>query len=473
MEIFAYLALALVTITLIGALFLAPACSLGHRPLLSGYTIIIYMMTLYIALSAAVPIFFNNMTSLFYPEYSGPDRFFVTLVVNWLGIVLFVAFYQFFSRHRRIHISAHSPGRPSNSQAYLIAYVLVLIGLVMKGVFILRSGGLHTILVMRSGYIAQNLGLSERSDNLTLYLGFFSIMADAAACWLLLEAMRVRKDLFRYAILCIIVLAMTFLITPKRLILIVPLLALITGFGVYIRPLRINQAPIFLLGAVTFSMATIAGRVFLPAFAAGVTVLNWTQLDVVRKFAIKMLSADIAYFDATVVAIYGREAVLAKFGGWWGAFYRPNIEPFLYVVPRAIWPWKPESLADMSTALRAIEYGVLLGKAEGGFGIGLIGTAWIYGEFLGLVFCMALLGWAAVFVDRFLVNTHRASAGRILIFAVSATVLFHVYRQGTLGWVFLNFFQTALVFYLTTIALICFANQKGQTRSSRMPALNI
>jgi len=469
METLVYLALATVTATLIGALFLAPACSLGFRPLLSGYTIVIYTMILYIALSAAVPIFFNNMTSLFYPEYSGPDKFFGTLVVNWLGILLFVGFYQFFSRRRRVRISAHSTGHPISPRVYLIAYILMLIGVVMKVLFILRSGGLHTILVTRSSYIAQNLGLTEQSDNLTLYLGFFSLAADAASCWLVLEAMRVRKNLLPHAMLCLIVLVMTFLITPKRLVLIVPILALMTGFGIYIRPLRINQAPLFLLGAVVFSMATIAGRIFLPAYAAGITVLNFARLDIVRKFAIRMLSGDISFFDATVVGIYGREAVLAKFGGWWDTFYRPNLEPFLYAIPRVIWPWKPENLVDVSTALRAITQGVPLEKAVGGFGIGLVGTAWIYGEFIGLVFCMGVLSWSAVFVDRFLVKMHYASPGRILIFAVSATVLFHLYRQGSLGWCFLSFFQTMAVFWLTIVLLI-YLNGR---RSSRVLSTSV
>jgi len=471
MEILVYLALALVAATLVGALFLAPACSLGFKPLLSGYTIVIYTMILYIALSAAIPIFFNDMVSFFYPQYSGPDRFFGALMVNWLGIVLFVGFYLFITRQRRQNPTPYRPVRVTNPCFPFTAYALVFSGLAMKALFILRSGGLRAVLVTRSAGIAQHLGLSQSTDQATLYLSFFSMIADAAACWLVLEAMRARRQVFFHAILILGTLAMTFIITPKREVLIMPILALLVGFSTYYKPLLLSKAPLFLSGAVFFSMATLAGRIFLPAYAAGITLVKLAQFDQLRKFGIRLLSTDVAFFDATAAGIYGKQAIIMKFGGWWNMIYRPNLEVISYAIPRFLWPGKPDNLVDVSTALLSIIEGLPLDKTQGGFGIGLIGTSWLYGGGLGLVFGMALLAMAAAFVDRFLLKTHRASATRILTFAISATMLFHLYRQGTVGWVFINFFQTSATFWLTVITLAYLVSSRRVHVRPTAPAL--
>lgn len=247
---------------------------------------------------------------------------------------------------------------------------------------------------------------------------------------------------------------MTFLVTPKREFLIMPVLALIVGFSIYVWPFRLGHAPIFLVSAVLFSMLTLAGRIFLPAYLAGVTVVNFAQWRLIKAFAIRLMSSDTNFFDAAMVAVNARQDIIGKLGGWWDAFYRPNIEPFLYAIPRAFWPSKPMNFVDISTALRAIENGRTVESTIGGNGVGIIGTSWVCGSATGLILGMLALGWAASFTDRFLGKMHNASSGRILIFAISATTLFQFYRQGTLGWVFLNFFQTVAVFWLTTLGLI-------------------
>ncbi len=451
METLVYLLWATVTATLIGALFLAPSSSLGYRPLLSGYTITVYTMILYVALSAAIPIFFNNMTSFWYPSYGGSAMFLGTLAVYQTAIILFVGFYHFFSRRRPAVFVPQPLFRPKTAYFPAVAYLFIAVGLLLKVLYVYRYGGLHLLLVTRSPGITGNLGLSINVDQTTVYVGFFSFVADAAACWLFLNSMRLRKFLILHGVLLTITIGMSFIITPKRDYLIASALAIIVGFGIYVRPLRLSQAPVFLISAVMLSMATLAGRIFLPAYLAGINVVNFARWDLVRTFAVKLLSADVGFFDSTVLAIYGREQVIDRIGGWWAALYRPNIETFYYMIPRVIWPSKPAIFMDISIAFRSIMEGTPLNRTLGGNGVGFVGTSWIYGRLLGLICGMALLGWAASIVDRFLPKMHYASPGRILVFAVSLMVLFHFYRQGSLGWTFLTFFQTGLVFWLASL----------------------
>lgn len=444
--------------TMIGAFFFAPKCSLGYRPLLSGYTIVLYTIVLYAGFSACIPLLFNDMQFVWVPGYWSPSEMMGTLGVCWLAIVLFVGFYQFFSRHR-LHRFVSTPLHLPQEQFFpALAYAFVVLGLLFKALFVIRSGGFHNLLLSRSHGIAQSLGLIEDTDRVANYLIQISFIGDAAACWLFLEALRFRKHLLRHGILVFVTVALTFLITPKRLVLMAPLLSLGVGFGIYVRPLQLKYAPIFLFGALTFSMVTLAARIFLPAYLAGAEVLDFARWGLVKKFALAQLSADLGFFDSTAVAVFRANDILAKFDGWWNAFYRPNFEPFLYAIPRFIWPSKPDHLVDVAIAMRAVIFGGTLRSTDIGVGVGLIGTSWLYGAIFGLVAGMAILAWAATFVDRFLEKMHFASPGRILIFASSCTVLFHLYRQGTLGWTFLNFFQTGSAFLGTSLFLIYMAN---------------
>jgi hypothetical protein len=84
----------------------------------------------------------------------------------------------------------------------------------------------------------------------------------------------------------------------------------------------------------------------------------------------------------------------------------------------------------------------------------LIGTSWIFGGVVGLVVGMFLLAALTSRVDVFLNKMHYATPSRIVFFSLSCSLLFHFFRQGTVGWAFLIFFQSETVFLLTTFLLL-------------------
>jgi hypothetical protein len=393
------------------------------------------------------------MRSFWYPECAGAARFAGTLAVSWAATLLFVGFYHFFARHRSLFPTGKPAPRPTSAHFPIGAYFFVLAGLTSKIYFVHLVGGLHYLLVSRSAGIATRLGLSTEISASAQYFNYFSLTADAAACWLFLSSLRARKSLVVHSIILAMTLTGTFIISPKREVLVIPLFSLLVGFSIYLRPLKLSQAPVFLVSAVSFSLLTLFGRIFVPAYFANVDIFTVANGNVIKNFVVRLLSADNNYFDATGVAIYGTKDILAKFGGWWSAFVEPNILPLTYFMPRAFWPSKPEVYYDLGAALRAIQIGTPLRLTEGGNGISLTGSAWVYGGPIGLIIGMALLAWAACQVDRFLLKMHYASPVRILVFAISATMLFLFYRQGTIGFLFLDFAQTALVFWLTVLAL--------------------
>jgi len=465
MTLLIYSGLALLFATIIGAFGLAPTCSLGYRPMVSGYTITLVTMLIYIAFSAAIPIVFNDMQFVNALAYSSEEEIFGTLCVSWAAVVLFVLSYLYFTRDRPINMRPASLYRPSQANFHILAYVMLAIGLVMKALFVQRSGGLQTLLLSRSGGLAQSLGLTDEVDRGSIYLNEMSFIADAAACWLLLTALRVRKSTFVHILIFAVTIGFSFLLTPKRLVLLAPILAILIGFGIYVWPLRLRYAPYFVAAAMGFSLITLLTRIFLPAYLAGVNVLDFANFDRVRYFVVHLMGMDMGFFEGTAVAVYGTNDVIAKFGSWGGAFYFPNVEPFFYIVPRFIWPLKPDHFVDVAVAVGTVMYGGTLEKANWGYGVGLVGTSWLYGGFAGLVVGMGILGWASAVCDRFMAKMHYASPERILIFAVACTTLFHLYRQGTIGWVFLNFVQTQAPFFVAVLVLL-YVSSRGDKRSA-------
>ena len=373
MTLLIYIGLALTFATIAGAFAFAPHCSLGYRPMISGYTITLVTMLIYIAFSAAIPIFFNAMQFVNATNYSSEGQILGTLCVSWVAVVLFVISYFYFARTRPIRMEPMRLYRPSRADFHILAYVMLAVGLGMKALFVQRSGGLQTLLLSRSGGLAQSLGLSDDVDRGTIYLNEVSFIADAAACWLLLTALRVRKSVLVHVLIFAITLGFSFLLTPKRLVLLAPILAVLTGFGIYVWPLRLRYAPYFVLGAVGFSLITLLGRIFLPAYLAGVDVLDFANLERVRYFVLHLMGMDLGFFEGTAVAIYGSNDVIAKFGSWGNAFYLPNVEPFFYVVPRFIWPLKPDHFVDVSVAVGTVMYGGTLERRTGAMGLVSLG----------------------------------------------------------------------------------------------------
>ncbi len=454
METAVYIAHAIVTLTLIGALAITPKCSLGYRPLLTAYTFVLMTMVLYISISGAFLIYYYDMVSEWAPAYSTPETILWTFVVAWVGIVLFVGFYHYFSgAPLRLPLKGNTAPR-SRANFVAIAYVLVAVGLILKVLYVQRMGGLHDVFLSRSPGIASNLGLESAVDRGANYFSEFSAMADAAACWLFLTALLARKSVALHTLILFVVLTSTFIISPKRQDLLLVILAVMVGFSIYVRPLKLKDAPVLILAGLVFSAVSLAGRILVPAYLAHVNVFNAAQSDAGWKFMVYSVSIDLNLFDGMVVAVAGKEDIIAKFGGWRDSFYRPNFEPLTYAVTRILWPGKPGNLVDVATALRAVEIGTSLEKTIGGTGLGLIGTTWMWGKLFGLVIGMGIFGWAVSFVDRFVRKMHYASPGRIMIFAVCVTATFHFFRQGSLGWAFLAFFQTETVFWLTALLLL-------------------
>ena len=143
------------------------------------------------------------------------------------------------------------------------------------------------------------------------------------------------------------------------------------------------------------------------------------------------------------------DQIADMFGGRLIAFYRAFLEPFLYIVPRAVWPDKPASFVDLAHGFYSATFsGGLTGRV--GFGATLIGYANLLGGPFAVAFSFLVLGLFSGWVDR-----PRGDGLPALVFkTVGIVIIFTLFRQGSLGWVFLIFTQTMIVVSMVWIAFI-------------------
>ncbi len=199
-------------------------------------------------------------------------------------------------------------------------------------------------------------------------------------------------------------------------------------------------------------MLTLFARIFLPAEATGSHVEMRGGAAGGSAILFYFYSLEFAGFDMLVRCIHNRDAIGDSLGGHARAFYVSTIEPFTYIIPRAIWPDKPSVYLDVSHALFADTFGG--GVAPGtGLAATAVGNSYVMGGLFGAILAMACIGAVAALADRTLHRAHTPSARLALLYTVAIVLTFQLFRQGSLGWTFLTFVQLMAVPTLTWILL--------------------
>ena len=453
-EILSQLTLISIGFFIIFAFRVGPISATGHRELISSYNVVLISFTLYTFMSAALSVVFNDFEFTWARNYSGAKYALPILLLCLFSFLTFVFSYRLFFRLKQRRRNRQIIELPElSSFGYAIALALLAVGLGMKLLVLENIGGVDTALLRLSGGIKASLGLGSL-DAFTIRILYLSTMADAAACWLSLEAMRKHRRTLPFLTLATIVFLFTFALTGKRLFLLVPAFSIVIGYSVYIRPIRISTLPVFFVVILAFGMGSLFARIFVPANLSYVNIdlqsLDWAQGSLLRFY---LYSLEFSSFEMITLTVFDSHGILDSLGGYWTALYRANLEPFLYVVPRAVWPDKPPFFMDVSHGITLALEGGGMTKETRGISLTLIGTSWAFGGIVGLLIGTLLLSWVAARSDNFLRLGHKVSSFDIIVFANMVVIVFHLFRQGTIGWVFLIFVASQFSFICATAVI--------------------
>jgi len=347
----------------------------------------------------------------------------------------------------------------------------VVAGLALKFYVVYAAGGLDQTVQRLSGSVRGNSGL-EQLDADAVGLRNLSGIADGAAVWLMLTAMKSKRHRLSASVILIFVMALTYTTMGKRLGLLWPLLAVAVGAHVYVKRMDIRVLPLGLAAFLGLTMGALFFRIFLPAASAGVGIdLNQIAYASGSLLSFYFYSLEFSTVEMMTVAIFGRQDINDLFGGAGAAFWETSIVPFSYIIPRAFWPDKPEALFDLSHAINAITTGTQL-QSTIGFASTLIGTSYITAGIVGTIVVFVGLGIVTARIDVHLI-ARGWSVGSVLRYSFFLVVIFHVFRQGTIGWVFIIAVVQQLGFIggIVIPFLAAGRNQSKSTRPFKSPRL--
>lgn len=403
-----------------------------RAPLISTFNIVTGLFLVYFFLPALLLITLNRSEYVWIHDQGGHDQVSVTLLVCIFSLACYVLGYFSHRPNPQTRISEQPHATHSIES---IALALTAIGITLKVTALLGSGGIETNILRFSGGLKENLGI-DSIDSKMIAIRNLGGIADAGATWYFLNKLRQKKKILLGAIIFGTTITITYFGAGKRLYLLWSIIAAAIGFHHYIKPIKISKLP--LIGAITMSLGflSLMFRIYVPANIAGLEIdlneVEWAQGSIIKFY---FLSLEFASFETLTLTIYQADRIVQLFGSTLYAFYVTNIEPFFYLVPRAVWPSKPELFLDLSHAYRVTAFGGSLDGQGGGIAATIIGTSWTIGGIVGLAISMLLLGIVCRRIDKKFQTTGRPEIAYIFTHAFCIVIIFHTFRQGTIGWI--------------------------------------
>ncbi|PHR21886.1 MAG: hypothetical protein COA41_01925 [Sphingopyxis sp.] len=404
-------------------------------PLVTCYMVVLGFFGLYFLLPAALLLFYNSGEFIWVRQLDGPTIFLQTCLLTSLSLGLFQVGYWLGGQRKFIPTPAQNDRRALRNTV-ATALVLCAAGIALKLVALTLGGGFETSVTRLSGGLSRTLGVQAASQT-EFYVRTLSGIADAGAVWLVAYSIMHRKLNLIYISLFLVTVGLAFLGTGKRSYLILPIIVFAVSYHKFVAPISIKKLPIASIIVLGFGFVSLMARIYLPLIFNNLEIdlnrVSWAQGSVIRFY---FLSLEFATFEAFALSIFYDNQIVALLGDTATAFYRTNLEPLLFFVPRAIWLGKPDTFVDMSHAVRAIMVG---GPVEEGPGIAstLLGTSWALGNIVGLSAAMLSTGFVAAFFDknaRFL----QMSLFQVIQYSFIIVLMFQFFRQGTFGWTILT-----------------------------------
>lgn len=398
------------------------------RALISCYNIVLGLFFIYFALPSALLLALNGGAYVWIPWLGGNSEIAITALVCAISVAAFSLGYM--PSFRR--------GQPFGDPLPMKRQELAALGMIVAGVALKiyafnASGSLEQNLMRLSSGIRDTMEIDAVASHL-IALKNLSGVADAGATWLLIERIRQRRHIAIWGVLFASILLLTYLSTGKRLYILWPILGAILATHYYVKPIQVRKAPVIVLAVLGLGFTTLMARIYLPAFMADVeidlTTVEWANGSILKFY---FFSLEFSTYEFLTLAIYESDQVVSFWGSRIEAFYVTNIEPLFYFVPRMLWPDKPLQFYDMSHAYRTVVMGGSLGDG-GGIAATIVGTSWSLGGGMGMLATSIVLGMWCRRIDSTPGYRFNPSALSVCWYAYWIMVIFHFFRQGTIGW---------------------------------------
>lgn len=420
-----------IAIVLFGAIKIAPRRMRGS-PVLSSYVLVLGLFGFYFWLPPVMLLWLREGNYIWAFGYGGYDRVALTELSVLISILVFTVSYHAVQLAQSGQISIAKP-RELGKSAKLACWIFVITGIILKISVIFLSGGFQSTVTRLSQGIEDSLRLDALPSYITLFTNFSSV-ADLGVVWLYLVALHNKKSVSLLSILILIIIGLSFATTGKRLFLLAPVFAILLGVHFYRRALTTSIVPLAIAGVLAFGFGTLMYRIYAPANINDVNIdlyqVPWAEGSILKFY---FFSLEFSTFETLSLNLFDRGILVRIFGGSLDAFFVTNIEPIAYFVPRVFWENKPTVFYDLSHANRVVMLGGGLSEG-GGIASTILGTSWTIAGPFGQFIAVLGLGALCAFVDGARAIRGIPSPKALIIYSFMLMFVFHLFRQGTLGW---------------------------------------
>lgn len=429
--IFSWLLVLAIAFTLTLGLWSAPK-GLRGASILSCYVLVLGLFAVYFLLPPILLLWLRDGSYVWAPAYGGYRGMVLTELSVLMCILIFIITYKA-ARRAQSGQSTIERSIYTGKKADVTSWILVIVGIMMKLGVVFLSGGFQSTITRLSRGIEDSLGLDALPGYITV-LKNLSGIGDIAVVWLFLNALKTQRPSRLLNVVLVFTLSLSFATTGKRLFLLAPIFMIILGLHYYRKPLTISKAPLAVLIVLLVGFGTLMYRIYAPATLTDVNIdlyqVPWAEGSLLRFY---FFSLEFSTFETLSVNLFDRDKIIRLFGGGLQAFYVTNIEPMTYLIPRVYWPDKPTVYYDLSHANRAFMLG---GGMDDGGGVAatILGTSWTIAGPIGQFIAIAGLAAFCAMVDGARAVRGIPSPKSLIVYCFLIMLVFHLFRQGTLGW---------------------------------------
>ncbi len=317
----------------------------------------------------------------------------------------------------------------------LIAYIFFIFGFMATAYTLLLYGSENWILYLSPRARRDSgVGVSQ------LVQVIMSMLAWSAILFIILM-IRTKIRLLPL-ILVVIAILMVYVSSAKRTTVLPILLIPLIYYHYCHNWLSLLKAFRYFIGLIFLLVIGVLARMALPLVARGATPSDHMGQNTQTVLEFYAVSGEFMTFDMFLFSQTRAEIILEQIGGALEGFIYYTFAIMAVIIPRALWPGKPD-FWDLGNV-----YNTLITGGEGvGFAITIFGTSYLFLGIIGLTFGMFLFAWIQKIIYQWL-KPYNGDITNVLYYGVVYWMAFQAMRFGTFGFTFVVFIQTMLVGFL-------------------------